>query len=72
MSDFYAIALARFYEEVAERLLAGARAAFAEAGHHNLEVLDVPGAFELPLAASYAARSVPVCGSGVSGRGHPR
>ena len=57
MSDFYAIALARFYEEVAERLLAGARAAFAEAGHDNLEVLDVPGAFELPLAASYAARS---------------
>ena len=57
MSDSYAIALARFYEELAERLLAGARAAFAEAGHRNVEVLEVPGAFELPLAASYAARS---------------
>jgi len=53
----YAVALARFYEELAERLLAGARAAFAEDGEHELEVLDVPGAFELPLAASYAAGS---------------
>ena len=53
----YAIALGRFYEELAERLLAGARAAFAEAGEHEVEVFDVPGAFELPLAASYAARS---------------
>jgi 6,7-dimethyl-8-ribityllumazine synthase len=53
----YAIALARFYEELAERLLAGARSAFAEAGEHDVEVFDVPGAFELPLAASYAARS---------------
>jgi 6,7-dimethyl-8-ribityllumazine synthase len=53
----YAVALARFYEELAERLLAGARAAFAEDGEHELEVFDVPGAFELPLAASYAAGS---------------
>jgi len=53
----FAIAVARFYEDLAERLLAGARAAFAERGHDRLEVLDVPGAFELPLAAAYAARS---------------
>jgi 6,7-dimethyl-8-ribityllumazine synthase len=53
----FAIALARFYEDLAERLLAGARAAFAEAGHTDLSVYTVPGAFELPLAASYAARS---------------
>jgi 6,7-dimethyl-8-ribityllumazine synthase len=53
----FAIALARFYEDLAERLLAGARAAFAEAGHRDVEVFDVPGAFELPLAAGYAARS---------------
>ncbi len=57
MSGAYAIAVARFYEDLAERLLAGARAAFAEAGHAELEVFDVPGAYELPLAASYAARS---------------
>jgi 6,7-dimethyl-8-ribityllumazine synthase len=53
----FAIALARFYEDLAERLLSGARAAFAQAGHGEPEVFDVPGAFELPLAASYAAGS---------------
>jgi 6,7-dimethyl-8-ribityllumazine synthase len=53
----FAIALARFYEDLAERLLAGARAAFAEAGQDHVEVFDVPGAFELPLAARYAAGS---------------
>jgi 6,7-dimethyl-8-ribityllumazine synthase len=56
VSERYAIAVARFYEELAERLEQGARAAFAEAGVED-EVLYVPGAFELPLAASYAARS---------------
>jgi 6,7-dimethyl-8-ribityllumazine synthase len=53
----FAIAIGRFYEELAERLLNGARAAFAEAGHGEVDVFDVPGAFELPLAAGYAARS---------------
>jgi 6,7-dimethyl-8-ribityllumazine synthase len=53
----FAIAIAGFYEELAERLLAGARGAFAEAGHEEVEVFEVPGAFELPLAASYVARS---------------
>jgi 6,7-dimethyl-8-ribityllumazine synthase len=53
----FAIAVGRFYDEVAERLLAGARGAFEEAGDLDVEVFDVPGAFELPLAASYAART---------------
>ena len=57
MSDRYAIALARFYEELADRLEAGARAAFADAGVAQVDMFAVPGAFELPLAASYAARS---------------
>lgn len=57
MSDSYAIAVGRFYADLADRLLAGATAAFAQAGHTDLEVLDVPGAFELPLAARYAADS---------------
>jgi 6,7-dimethyl-8-ribityllumazine synthase len=57
VSRAYAIAVARFHEEVAERLLAGARSAFVESGERDVEVFDVPGAFELPLAASYAARS---------------
>jgi 6,7-dimethyl-8-ribityllumazine synthase len=53
----FAIAIGRFYEDLAERLEAGARTAFAEGGHTGIEVFDVPGAFELPLAASYAAQS---------------
>ena len=53
----YAIAVARFYGDLAERLLAGARGAFAEAGDPQLQVFDVPGAFELPLAAKHAAET---------------
>jgi 6,7-dimethyl-8-ribityllumazine synthase len=53
----FALAVARFYEDLAERLVAGASAAFARDGDHDVEVFDVPGAFELPLAASYAAAS---------------
>ena len=57
MSETYAIAISRFYEDLAERLEAGARAAFADAGQLDVQAFDVPGAYELPLAASYAARS---------------
>ena len=57
MSEHYALIVARFYEELAERLITGARDAFARAGHTDLEIFDVPGAYELPLAASYLARS---------------
>ena len=57
MGDVYAIAVGRFYEELAERLVAGAQRAFEEAGHERPDVFDVPGAFELPLAALYAAES---------------
>jgi 6,7-dimethyl-8-ribityllumazine synthase len=53
----YAIAVARFYEELADRLVAGAQAAFAEAGAGEADVFDVPGAFELPLAAKLCAES---------------
>jgi 6,7-dimethyl-8-ribityllumazine synthase len=57
MSAPFAIAVGRFYEDLAERLLAGASATFTQHGHDDVHVFDVPGAFELPLAASYAARS---------------
>ena len=53
----FAIAVARFYEDLAERLVAGAQAAFAAGGVEPAEVFDVPGAFELPLAALYAAET---------------
>jgi len=50
----YALVVGRFYEELAERLVDGAREALAEAGVDQVDVFDVPGAFELPLGASYA------------------
>ncbi len=52
-----ALCVARFYSELAAKLEAGARAALCEAGVSEIEVFDVPGAFELPLAAKYAASS---------------
>jgi 6,7-dimethyl-8-ribityllumazine synthase len=52
-----ALCVGRFYEELATKLVAGARAALEEAGVTEIEEFDVPGAFELPLAARYAAES---------------
>lgn len=57
MSASFAVVVGRFYADLAERLLAGAVATFVEHGHDAPEVFSVPGAFELPLAASYAAQS---------------
>jgi 6,7-dimethyl-8-ribityllumazine synthase len=52
-----ALCVARFYAELADRLEAGARAALEEAGVADVGRFEVPGAFELPLIAAYAARS---------------
>jgi 6,7-dimethyl-8-ribityllumazine synthase len=52
----FALVVGRFYEELAERLVDGATRVFEEAGA-SVDVYDVPGAFELPLAASYCASS---------------
>jgi 6,7-dimethyl-8-ribityllumazine synthase len=49
----YAIAVGRFYTELAERLVGGAQRGFASGGHEPADVFEVPGAFELPLAALY-------------------
>jgi 6,7-dimethyl-8-ribityllumazine synthase len=52
-----ALCVARFYTELADRLEEGARAALDEAGVATVETYSVPGAFELPLVAKYAAES---------------
>jgi 6,7-dimethyl-8-ribityllumazine synthase len=54
-----AICVARFYEDLADRLEAGARAVLSEAGvgEDDIDVFVVPGAYELPLAAKFAAES---------------
>lgn len=52
-----ALCVARFYTELALKLEQGARAALEEAGVTNVEDFSVPGAFELPLVAKFAAES---------------
>ncbi len=59
MSDEYAICVATFYEDFAKRLVNGAVEAFGEEGISpaSVHTFEVPGAFELPLAAKWAAES---------------
>jgi 6,7-dimethyl-8-ribityllumazine synthase len=52
-----ALAVGRFYEDLAERLVAGARGVLDEAGVSDIEEFDVPGAYELPMAAKLLAES---------------
>src|SRR5256885_13444502 len=51
---------ARFYPDLNDMLLAGARTAI-EAGGHEHETMTVPGALELPGAIALAARSGRYC-----------
>jgi 6,7-dimethyl-8-ribityllumazine synthase len=51
----YAIVVARFYDELADRLVAGAQRVFAPPA--QADVFDVPGAFELPVSAKLLAES---------------
>ncbi len=55
----FAVLAARFNEAISEKLLAGARAAFATRGVASdaVEVHWVPGSFELPQAALALART---------------
>lgn len=50
------IVVAPFYRQVADDLLAGARAALEGAGA-SFEVVEVPGALEIPTTVAIAARS---------------
>lgn len=52
-----ALCVARYYTELAERLERGARSAFADGGVTEVDCFDVPGAFELPMAAKLAAET---------------
>jgi 6,7-dimethyl-8-ribityllumazine synthase len=55
----FAIVCATFYEELAERLTRGALEGFRDQSvpESDVDVHDVPGAFELPLAAKVCAES---------------
>ena len=56
MAERYALVVGRFYESLADRFIDGAARVLEEAGA-EYEVHEVPGAFELPLAARYCAHS---------------
>jgi 6,7-dimethyl-8-ribityllumazine synthase len=51
VAEGYAIVVGSFYSELAQRLVEGAQRVFSGAA----DVYEVPGAFELPLAARYCA-----------------
>ncbi|HMU27038.1 MAG TPA: 6,7-dimethyl-8-ribityllumazine synthase [Solirubrobacterales bacterium] len=55
----FCVVVGNFYTDLADRLVGGAKEEFARDGISDAEidVYEVPGAFELPLAAGYAARS---------------
>jgi 6,7-dimethyl-8-ribityllumazine synthase len=53
MSKRFAIVCGTFYRDLADKLIASARETFEAAGA-QVEVFEVPGAYELPLAARYA------------------
>ena len=65
----YAICVATFYEDLAERLVNGATEAFAEHGVSpaSVHTFEVPGAFELPLAAKSAPSPAASTASPASG-----
>lgn len=52
----FLIVEARFYDHLNDMLIAGARDALEEEGHH-VDTLTVPGALEIPGAISMAAES---------------
>jgi 6,7-dimethyl-8-ribityllumazine synthase len=55
----FAVCVGRFYEDLAERLLSGAREGFELAGvpASSVSEVPVPGAYELPFAAKLHATS---------------
>ena len=53
----FAIVAGTFYRELADQLIASARAGFEDAGAAGVDVYEVPGAYELPLAARWCADS---------------
>jgi 6,7-dimethyl-8-ribityllumazine synthase len=59
VTNRFAIIRATFYEQLAERLTQGALRGFADQGveERSVDVHDVPGAFELALAAKACAQT---------------
>jgi 6,7-dimethyl-8-ribityllumazine synthase len=60
----FAIIVSRFNEAITGRLLAGARACLEQHGvdGDRIDVIEVPGAWELPIAAQFAVRTANYAG----------
>ena len=56
-SGRFALVVATFYRDLADRLVSGATGSLEEAGAAVIDRFDVPGAFELPFAARECAVS---------------
>ena len=68
----FAIAVGRFYEDLAERLVAGAQGAFAAAGVGEADVFDVPGRVRAAAGRVLPGRDRPLRGRRLPRRGDPR
>tara|TARA_B100000686_G_scaffold348749_1_gene440560 strand:+ start:1190 stop:1639 length:450 start_codon:yes stop_codon:yes gene_type:complete len=55
-SPHISVAVSRFYEDISEQLLSGAQELLRERAA-TYEVIDVPGAFELPATVRFASLS---------------
>ena len=62
-SDKFCIIVSRFNEFISSKLLAGALDSFVRlgVGENNVDVIWVPGAFEIPLMAKKAAQTKKYC-----------
>lgn len=60
-NGYYLVVAATFYRELADEMIKGARQAIAEAGA-VCDVVEVPGAFEIPGAIRFAIKSMEVIG----------
>ena len=68
----YAIAVGRFYEDLAERLIAGAQRAFAAGGAGEADVYDVPGRLRAAAGREVPRRERALRRRRVPRRGDPR
>lgn len=53
----FGIVVAKFNDLITERLLAGAKGTLEQAGAEKIDIVWVPGAFEIPIAALKMAQS---------------